>query len=60
MHVQAEPDGLSLRDRPAARRGRRALVDAAQLPGIGNVFQRVATDVRAEGSELYLRLAFRE
>jgi serine/threonine-protein kinase RsbW len=60
VHVHAEPSGLSLRIGPLPEEGARALVDAAQLPGIGNVFQRVATDVRAEGSELHLRLAFRE
>ena len=60
VHVRAEPAGLSLRVGPLPEEGARALVDAAQLPGIGNVFQRVATDVHAEGSELHLRLTFRE
>jgi hypothetical protein len=59
VHVHAEPAGLSLRVGPLAGEGAQALVDAASLPGIGNVFQRVADDVRAEGSELLLRLAFR-
>jgi hypothetical protein len=60
VHVVAEPSGLSLRIGPLPEEGARELVDAASLPGIGNVFQRVADDVRAEGSELHLRLAFRE
>jgi serine/threonine-protein kinase RsbW len=60
VHVHAEPAGLSLRIGPLGERGARALVEAAQLPGIGNVFQRVASDVRAEGDELHLRLTFRE
>jgi hypothetical protein len=60
VHVRAEPAGLSLRIGPLPDDGARALVDAAQLPGIGNVFQRVASDVRADGSELLLRLTFRE
>jgi hypothetical protein len=60
VHVHAEPAGLSLRVGPLGDQGARALVEAAQLPGIGNVFQRVASDVRAEGSELHLRLTFRE
>jgi serine/threonine-protein kinase RsbW len=60
VHVRAEPSGLSLRIGPLAAGGAEALVAAAALPGIGNVFQRVASDVRAEGAELLLRLAFRE
>ena len=59
VHVQTEPEGLSLRVGPLGADGAQALVDAASLPGIGNVFQRVADDVRAEESELVLRLAFR-
>ncbi|MDX6688326.1 MAG: hypothetical protein QOK49_1920 [Baekduia sp.] len=60
VHVQAAPEGLSLRIGPLPADGAQALVDAASLPGVGNVFQRVASDVRAEGSELLLHLAFRE
>jgi serine/threonine-protein kinase RsbW len=59
VHVHAEPAGLSLRVGPLPAEGARAMVDAASLPGIGNVFQRVADDVRTEGSELLLHLAFR-
>jgi serine/threonine-protein kinase RsbW len=59
VHVSAAPAGLSLRVGPLAPDGAGALVEAASLPGIGNVFQRIADDVRAEGSELLLHLAFR-
>jgi serine/threonine-protein kinase RsbW len=60
IHVHAEPAGLSLRIGPLSDAGGDALVQAASLPGVGNVFERVASDVRTEGSELLLRLAFRE
>jgi hypothetical protein len=60
VHVTAEPAGLSLRVGPLAAGGAEALVESAALPGIGNVFQRVASDVRAEGEELHLHLTFRE
>lgn len=60
IHVHAEPAGLSLRVGPLPAEGGAALVAAASLPGVGNVFERVASDVRTEGSELLLRLAFRE
>ena len=60
VHVHAEPSGLSLRVGPLPASGADALVQAASLPGVGNVFERVASDVRTEGSELLLHLAFRE
>lgn len=61
VHVHAEPAGLSLRIGPLPDpSGGDALVEAASLPGVGNVFERVASDVRTEGSELLLRLTFRE
>jgi serine/threonine-protein kinase RsbW len=60
VHVHAEPSGLSLRVGPLPAAGADALVQAASLPGVGNVFERVASDVRTEGSELLLHLAFRE
>ncbi|WCB95659.1 hypothetical protein DSM104299_04408 [Baekduia alba] len=59
VHVHAEPEGLSLRIGPLPDAGGDALVQAASLPGVGNVFERVASDVRTEGSELLLHLAFR-
>ncbi|HWH95534.1 MAG TPA: hypothetical protein VNT03_16865 [Baekduia sp.] len=60
VHVHAEPAGLFLRVGPLPGERGDALVQAASLPGVGNVFERVASDVRTEGSELLLRLAFRE
>ena len=60
VRVRTAPDGLSLHVGPLPDAGADALVAAASLPGVGNVFERVATDVRTEGSELVLRLAFRE
>jgi len=59
VHVSAAPDGLSLRVGPLTNGAASALVEAASLPGIGNVFQRIADDVRADGSELLLHLTFR-
>jgi hypothetical protein len=60
VHVHAEPAGLSLRVGPLAADGADALLAAAMLPGVGNVFERVASGISTEGSELLLRLAFRE
>ena len=60
IHVHTEPAGLSLRIGPLPAAGADALIQAASLPGVGNVFERVASDVRTEGSELLLHLAFRE
>jgi hypothetical protein len=61
VHIRAEPEGLSLRVGvgSADAAGADRLLEAASLPGVGNVFQRVADDVRAEGTELVLHLAFR-
>jgi hypothetical protein len=60
IHVHAEPEGLSLRIGPLPDQAGDALVQAASLPGVGNVFERVASDVRTDGTELLLHLAFRE
>jgi serine/threonine-protein kinase RsbW len=59
VHVRADADGLSLRVGALRDGGAEELVESAALPGVGNVFRRVATDVRAEGGELLLRLSFR-
>lgn len=60
VHIHAEPEGLSLRvGVGSGDSGADRLLEAASLPGVGNVFQRVADDVRAEGPELVLHLAFR-
>jgi serine/threonine-protein kinase RsbW len=60
VRVAAAGDGLTLRVGPLSSDGAQALVESASLPGVGNVFERVASDVRAEGSVLLLRLAFRD
>jgi hypothetical protein len=60
VHVHAEPAGLSLRVGPLPAEGADALIASASLPGVGNVFEHVASDISAEGSELLLRLAFRD
>jgi hypothetical protein len=59
VRVCAALEGLSLHVGPLADGTATALVDAASLPGIGNVFRRVADDVRTEDAELVLHLAFR-
>jgi hypothetical protein len=59
VQIHAEPAGLSLRVGPLPAEGAQALVASASLPGIGNVFQRVADEVSADGQELLLHLAFR-
>ena len=40
--------------------GAQAILDDADLPGVGNVLERVAdaVEVRGEGQELYIRLGF--
>ena len=60
--VAADEAGLELRVGALSRDGARALLADAELPGVGNVFTRVAdeVDTRAagDGAELVLRLHF--
>jgi serine/threonine-protein kinase RsbW len=62
--VRAGEDGLELRVGSLNRDGARALLRDAELPGVGNVFERVADEVQAgaakdgDGDELILRLRF--
>jgi serine/threonine-protein kinase RsbW len=62
--VRAGADGLELRVGSLNRDGARALLRDAELPGVGNVFERVADEVHAgaasegDGDELVLRLRF--
>jgi hypothetical protein len=56
--VAADEEGLELRIRALAPEGARGLLADADLPGVGNVFDRVADEVRANGKELILRLRF--
>jgi hypothetical protein len=63
--VAADERSLELRVAAPGSGGARALLDDAELPGVGNVFTRVADEVDARGSgdgpgELILRLRFVE
>ena len=62
--VSADDDGITLLVAPLEAKGAQGLLDAAELPGVGNVLQRVADDVSAgtaedgESEALTVRLAF--
>jgi hypothetical protein len=60
--VAADEEGLELRVGALSRDGAKSLLEDAELPGVGNVFTRVADEVDARssdgGGELVLRLRF--
>jgi serine/threonine-protein kinase RsbW len=56
--VHADAEGLELRVSALEPDAADRLVDDADLPGVGNVFRRVADEVQAAGGELVLRLRF--
>ena len=56
--VHADEQGLELRVGALRPEGARALHADADLPGVGNVFDRVADEVRADADELLVRLSF--
>lgn len=56
--VAADQGALELRVGPLGPDGARGLVAAAELPGVGNVFELVADDVQPGDGELVLRLGF--
>jgi hypothetical protein len=58
--VEAQPTELELRVQGLRPDGARAMISDAELPGVGNVFERVADEVQpdGEGDELVLRLRF--
>jgi serine/threonine-protein kinase RsbW len=60
--VAADDAGLELRVGALSRDGAKSLLEDAELPGVGNVFTRVADEVDARssdgGGELVLRLRF--
>ena len=61
--VAADEGGLELRVGALSRDGAKGLLEDAELPGVGNVFRRVADEVDARSSgdgtgELVLRLRF--
>jgi serine/threonine-protein kinase RsbW len=51
VEVRTTPDRLSLRVGPLAPDGGRALIEAAELPGVGNIVQQVASDVTVESGQ---------
>jgi hypothetical protein len=60
VHVRADQQqGLELRVGPLRAGGAEGLMESASLPGVGNVFERVADEVRPDGEELHLHLKFR-
>jgi hypothetical protein len=58
--VAAQETELELRVQGLRPDGAQAMVSDAELPGVGNVFERVADEVRpdGDGDELVLRLRF--
>ena len=60
--VAADDGGIELRVGSLARDGARELLADAELPGVGNVLERVADAVEVrqegEGEALYIRLGF--
>jgi hypothetical protein len=61
--VATDDDGLELRVGELGPGNARRMVDDGDLPGVGNVFERIADEIRpapgADGDELVLRLRFR-
>ncbi|MBJ7332982.1 MAG: hypothetical protein JHC95_24015 [Solirubrobacteraceae bacterium] len=60
VHVTASPDGLELQIADLRDGGGAALMEAASLPGVGNVLERVAdtVEIGEAPDEVRLRLAF--
>lgn len=62
VRVETGEAGLALRVGPLAAGGARAMLADAVLPGVGNVFERVAdavgTDATDGGEELVVQLGF--
>jgi hypothetical protein len=62
--VTTDDDGMTMTVSPLRPDGARGLLGAAELPGVGNVLERVADDVTSgkaadgSGEELSVRLAF--
>jgi serine/threonine-protein kinase RsbW len=59
VHVRTDRTGLQLTVASLAAGGAEALIRSASLPGVGNVLERVADEVRAGAGELQLSLIFR-
>lgn len=60
VHVVASPDGLELQVSDLRDGGGAALLQSADLPGVGNVLERVAdaVEVVEDPDEVRLKLAF--
>lgn len=58
--LTAEETGIELTVTQLEPQGAQALLKDAELPGVGNVLERVAdkVEVRGDGEELYIRLSF--
>jgi len=60
--VTADEEGLTMVVSPLRANGADGLIRAAELPGVGNVLERVADEISknqtGEGDELRVRLAF--
>src|SRR3712207_6290443 len=58
--LMAGDEALELTIGQLQPQGAEAVLKDAELPGVGNVLERVADDVeiRADGTELYIRLGF--
>lgn len=60
VHITASPDGLELQVSDLRDGGGAALLQSADLPGVGNVLEQVAdtVEVGEDPNEVRLRLAF--
>jgi serine/threonine-protein kinase RsbW len=58
VRLSAGEDGLELQVLELEAGGADGLVADAALPGVGNVLERIADDVRAEDDALVVRLSF--
>jgi hypothetical protein len=63
VFVATDDDGIELRVTGLSSGGARRMLDESELPGVGNVFERIADEIRpatvGDADELALRLSFR-
>ena len=57
--VRTGQDGLRLEIGPLRSGGAQAMLEAAVLPQVGNVFERIADDVEALDEHLHIHVAAR-
>lgn len=55
--VRTADEGLRIEIGPLPSGGAQAMLEAAVLPQVGNVFERIADDVRTEGEHLHILVA---